>query len=210
MSIDHRVALIGAGGHSLVVIEAWMSAGRPLDALALFDQNPEKTGTERLGLIVGALEQGRVPAAQFHIAIGDNAARLRIGEHLHASGSEPCNIVHPGSQVASSAAVAPGCFVGAQAVIGPEVRLGPFTIVNHAAVVDHECHIGAGCHIAPAAVLGGAVRLGRGILVGANATILPGVTIGDDAIIGAGAVVLRDVPAGTTYVGNPGREVRTK
>ena len=45
----------------------------------------------------------------------------------------------------------------------------------------------------------------RGARIGANACILAGVTIGEGAIVGMGAVVLRDVPDGETWVGNPAR-----
>ena len=41
--------------------------------------------------------------------------------------------------------------------------------------------------------------------IGANATIVCGITIGEYAFIGAGAVVLKDVPAHTLLVGNPGK-----
>jgi UDP-2-acetamido-3-amino-2,3-dideoxy-glucuronate N-acetyltransferase len=44
-----------------------------------------------------------------------------------------------------------------------------------------------------------------GASIGSGATILGGVTIGTNALVGAGAVVTRDVPAGTTVVGNPAR-----
>ena len=49
------------------------------------------------------------------------------------------------------------------------------------------------------------IWIGRNVWIGGGAIILPGVTIGDDAIIGAGSVVTRDVPAGSTAVGNPAR-----
>ncbi len=49
------------------------------------------------------------------------------------------------------------------------------------------------------------VRIGANVWIGSGAIILPGVTIGDDAIIGAGSVVTRNVPAGTTVVGNPAK-----
>jgi UDP-2-acetamido-3-amino-2,3-dideoxy-glucuronate N-acetyltransferase len=42
-----------------------------------------------------------------------------------------------------------------------------------------------------------------GASIGSGATILGGVRIGRDASIGAGAVVTKDVPSGTTVVGNP-------
>jgi UDP-2-acetamido-3-amino-2,3-dideoxy-glucuronate N-acetyltransferase len=40
-------------------------------------------------------------------------------------------------------------------------------------------------------------------IIGAGAVILPGITIGERAIVGAGSVVTRDVPPGTTVIGNP-------
>ena len=49
------------------------------------------------------------------------------------------------------------------------------------------------------------ITIGANVWIGGHAIILPGVTIGDDAIIGAGSVVTRDVPAGSTVVGNPAR-----
>ena len=50
-----------------------------------------------------------------------------------------------------------------------------------------------------------AIRVMRGASIGAGAVICPGLTIGTGALIGAGAVITRDVPAGETWVGNPGR-----
>jgi maltose O-acetyltransferase len=49
------------------------------------------------------------------------------------------------------------------------------------------------------------IVIGRNVWIGGGALIMPGVTIGDDAIIGAGSVVTKDVPAGSTVVGNPAR-----
>jgi len=46
-----------------------------------------------------------------------------------------------------------------------------------------------------------------GATIGSGATILGGVTVGAGAIVGAGAVVTKDVPQGTTVVGNPAREI---
>jgi sugar O-acyltransferase (sialic acid O-acetyltransferase NeuD family) len=208
MHIEHGTVLIGAGGHSLVVTEAWTAGGRQRSDLSLLDQDTRKAGEQRLGLTVQMFAQETLLNRRFHICIGDNAARLRLGESLWSGGGEPCSIFHPAALIAASALIAEGCFIAARAIVGPQAAIGAFTIINHGAVVDHECQIGEGCHIAPAAVIGGGVKLGQGVLLGANATVLPGVTIGDNAIIGAGAVVLHDVPATATYVGNPAREVK--
>ena len=81
-------------------------------------------------------------------------------------------------------------------------------LVNHGAVVDHECVIGDGVHIAPGATLCGCITVERNVMIGAGSVVLPRVVIGASSVIGAGAVVTKDVPAGTTVVGNPARIIR--
>jgi serine O-acetyltransferase len=49
--------------------------------------------------------------------------------------------------------------------------------------------------------------LGSGVVVGAGAKVLGGFTVGDGARIGSNAVVVKEVPAGATVVGIPGRIV---
>jgi len=50
--------------------------------------------------------------------------------------------------------------------------------------------------------------IGNNVAIGSNATILGGLSIGHNSIIGAGAVVTKDVPAGSTIIGNPGRIIK--
>ena len=48
----------------------------------------------------------------------------------------------------------------------------------------------------------------KGASIGTSATILGGVTIGENALVGAGAVVTKDIPAGSTFVGNPAKIIK--
>jgi len=47
--------------------------------------------------------------------------------------------------------------------------------------------------------------LGDGVVIGAGAKVLGPITVGAGAKVGSNAVVVKDVPAGTTAVGNPAR-----
>src|SRR3990172_6956686 len=49
--------------------------------------------------------------------------------------------------------------------------------------------------------------LGKGVVVGAGAKILGPIFVGEGAKIGSNAVVVKDVPAGATVIGIPGRIV---
>lgn len=49
------------------------------------------------------------------------------------------------------------------------------------------------------------VKIGENAYIGANSIIRYGVTIGANATVAIGSVVVKDVPAGKTYGGNPAR-----
>ncbi len=46
------------------------------------------------------------------------------------------------------------------------------------------------------------------VSIGSSVTILCGVTIGHSAMIGAGSMVLKDIPAGEIWAGNPAHFIR--
>ena len=53
-------------------------------------------------------------------------------------------------------------------------------------------------------------RIEVGASIGGGATLLPGIVIGAYATVGAGTVVTKDVPPGTTVMGNPARVISQK
>ncbi len=104
--------------------------------------------------------------------------------------------------------------------IHPGARIGARLFIDHGmgVVIGETTEIGDDVTLYQDVTLGGTGKetgkrhptLGNRVMVGAGAKVLGSLTIGDGAKIGAGSIVLKDVPAGATVVGNPGRVVASK
>jgi 5-methylcytosine-specific restriction endonuclease McrA len=99
-------------------------------------------------------------------------------------------------------------FVTIDAGVERPTRVGARTFVMAKAHLGHDVIVGPDSEIAPGVVIGGYASLGQNVRVGMNATIRNRISIGDGARIGMGAVVVKDVPAGETWVGNPAKALR--
>jgi serine O-acetyltransferase len=102
--------------------------------------------------------------------------------------------------------------------IHPGAKIGNCVFIDHGmgVVIGETAEVGDGCTIYQGVTLGGTSlyrgekrhpTLGTGVVVGAGAKVLGGFTVGDGARIGSNAVVVKEVPAGATVVGIPGRVV---
>jgi serine O-acetyltransferase len=98
------------------------------------------------------------------------------------------------------------------AVVGRRVFIdhGMGVVVGETAEIGDDCTIYQGVTLGGTSLYRGSKRhptLGKSVVVSAGAKVLGGFTVGDGAKIGSNAVVLKEVPAGVTVVGIPGRIV---
>jgi sugar O-acyltransferase (sialic acid O-acetyltransferase NeuD family) len=204
-------AIIGAGGHAKVVVDALLASGN--EVLGLYDDNPALLGAVPIpGVKVlgstedlpGGLEKGKSVVI---LAIGENRVRCRLSRRFSVSYGVACA---PSAVLGRGVRIGKGSMVLPSATVNIDTVIGEHSILNTSCSVDHDCAIGDFVHIGPGVHLGGGVVVGEGTFLGLGSSVIPGIRIGRWSVIGAGAVVTKDIPDNCTAVGVPAKVIKTR
>ena len=190
--------IYGASGYAKVVIDILEAMGKPIDYVVDDDVNV----SEILGYRV---EHDCKVFKEVIIAVGSCQQRKKIAESI-TSDQYPIAI-HPSAIISPRTLIGDGTVVMQGAIVQSCASIGSHCIVNTGASVGHDVKLADFVHVAPHATITGNVEIGECAWIGAGAVIRQGIKIGANSTIGAGAVVVKDVPSGTTVIGNPAREL---
>lgn len=205
-----KAVIWGASGHARVVADIVRLMGCHevvgfLDNIDSFRIGQPFDG----GVVLGGEEQLSAlrSAGVDYVAlgVGDNNARLKLGDMALEAGFKLVTAVHPAATLANNAHLAEGAVLCAGSVVNPCAHVGRLAIINTRASVDHDCEIGEGVHLAPGVCVAGNVRVGRATMLGVGSVVRDGIVIGEQSVIGAGAVVVSDLPDNVTAYGVPAK-----
>lgn len=205
MSDSKKLYILGYSGHAYVVIDA--AAGTGLITSAYLDISEAERNPYQLAYAGNENNlTGEIPDdVYFFPAVGDNALRKKLADLIAQKSWKEISITHKSAVVSDKAVISSLVLISPLAVVNSMAHIGRASVINTSAVVEHECEVGNYTHIGPGAVLLGAVKTGESCLIGAGSVVLPGIQIGDNVTIGAGSVVTKNIPSGTTWLGNPAR-----
>ena len=202
-----KFSIVGYSGHSFVILDSAFKS--KLDCKGYYDRNKKEFNPFDLDYL--GLENNIVTNERIFISIGNNKIRRNIYEDLIKKDFITfLNIIDPTSSVSKFAFIKPdsSISIGVNSVINSLAKIEAGSIINTGAIIEHEVKIGKFTHVGPNAIICGDANIGENVFVGANAIVKQGVIIEDNSIIGAGSVVLNNIPANSTYVGNPAIKIK--
>jgi acetyltransferase-like isoleucine patch superfamily enzyme len=155
------------------------------------------------------------------LIIGDNAV-IRSGCIIY-SGTKIGNNFRTGHNilVRENTIMGDGVLVGTNSVVENNVKIGNDVSIQTNVYVTTNTILEDKVFMGPCSVTtndkymqAGAKLVGptikKGARIGANATILPGVLVGEGCVVGSASVVTKDIPKGSTVIGNPARIVKSR
>jgi len=190
--------VLGAGGHSSVLVDILKGNGEEVDAIYSPVQDLNRLSLSDIKNFSDEnvlLEED--PSNIFLVngigSLPGNALRKIIFSKFSEQGFIFKKVISKHAIVSPYAVLGEGVQVMAGAIIQAGAKVGDNSIINTGAIIDHDCIIGAHNHIAPGATLSGQIITGDNVHIGTGGVVIQNIHIGSDTIIAAGAIVTQSI-----------------
>ena len=151
----------------------------------------------------------------FNVSIADPTIRKAKAAELLELKGQPISLISKEATIYRDVKVGEGAIVMPGARVSAGVSLGAFAHINFNCYIGHDVQVSDFVTISPSVNCGGGVMIKSESFIGMGAAIKQSrnkkpMVIGQNSIIGMGTNVLESVGDGKIFVGNPGKEMKTK
>jgi len=142
------------------------------------------------------------------VATDDNSLRKKQVNYLMKTRKVmPTNAIHQKANIAASANIGHGNFIGAMASLNAFCEIGQHCIINSGTILEQDVTLKDFVQVGAGSIINTGVTIEENAFIGSGVTVVAGVTIGKNARVGAGSLVISDIPKNTTVFGNPAKEI---
>jgi len=213
--INMKLLIIGGGNVGGFVINNINHFTEDFEVMGILDDDTSKQNTSLWDIpVIGTTQEiERIcklyPKIGFVLSIASPLIKKTIFESVaHLKGIEFPNIIHKNCWLSNNVMLGRGNIIYPGASINYEAAVCNFTTLNMNVSVGHNCLINDFSTLSPGVNIAGFTDVGESTFLGIGSCSKQGHTIGSKSTIGAGTVIIKDVPAGATVVGNPGRIIK--
>lgn len=189
-----RVALLGAGRHSVSVLDLVQSFSN-YEVFGCFDNRLSSDSDFHGHRILGGFSDvPQLLGPSDHIVpaigqIGLPGIRREVFLELERRGVSFLTLVAFSAYVSQFAEIGSGTQVFHNATVNASARIGSNCIINTGSIIEHGVHVGSHTHISTGAILNGDSIIGEGSFVGSGAIVFQGVKLPEFSVVPAGAIV---------------------
>ena len=138
-----------------------------------------------------------------------NRIRTSMYQKGKAAGYKFASYVNSHAFVWHNVEIGENTFIFEENVIQYKVKIGNNVILWSGNHIGHQTIIEDNCFISSHVVISGFCVIGSSSFLGVNSSFNDGIKFGKDSIIGNGTIIVRDTEAGSIYVGNPAKRIKS-
>ena len=176
-----RIAIIGGGGHSKVLISIILKLDE-FDIIGYIDQNDngELLGIPYLGNDDNFINNYNNKIKFVVLGVGQletSESRRILVKKYKESNFMFLTLVSTTAIINRNVKIGIGTVVMDGVIINVDSKIGEYSIINTNSTIEHDCNIGNYVHVAPGVTMSGSVNINDNCLIGTGSNIIQGINI---------------------------------
>ncbi len=196
--------MIGYGSVGKQLYNTLLENGYTAEQVYIFDDNVTPDEQRRI-FKFSDYKEPRFSELHFIPTLGylSKMVRYNVLNYLIENGFKIFSFVHPTAFVSKNATIGRGVIIYPMCNIDQGCVVEDGAIILNSSIVAHDTVIGKCSYLAPGVCISGFVKVEELCFIGTSATLANNITVGRNSTVAMGTCLTKDIPEGTSVIGNP-------